>query len=92
MKFTLLHPETFDPALIAKALAAEDILTREVRSAQDLAAAEGRAVLVLDPPSRAGFPASGLRAFLDGGGAVVALGAPGEGDVSDSVPLDLVAA
>ena len=92
MKLTLLHPVTFDPAPIAKALAAEDILTREVRSVQELAPANGRAVLVLDPPSRAGFPANGLRAFLDGGGAVVALGAPGETDVSDAVPLDLVAA
>ncbi|HLB35726.1 MAG TPA: HD domain-containing phosphohydrolase [Gemmatimonadales bacterium] len=92
MKFTLLHPATFDPAPIAKALAAEEILTRAVRSVQELSAGDGRAVLVLDPPSRAVFPPATLRAFLDGGGALVALGAPGETDVSDAVPYDVVAA
>jgi HD-GYP domain-containing protein (c-di-GMP phosphodiesterase class II) len=92
VKFTLLHPVTFDPTPIAKALAAEDILTRQVRSAQELAHTDGRVVLVLDPPSRALFPVAGLRAFLDIGGAVVALGAPGETDVSDAVPYDVVAA
>jgi len=92
VKFTLLHPVTFNPAPIAKALEAEDILARAVRSVQDLAAANGRAVLVLDPPSRASFPATGLRAFLDAGGAVVALGAPGEADIAEALPLDLVAA
>ncbi len=92
MKFLLLHPATFDPAPIARALAAEDIGVREVRSPQDLAAADSRGVLVLDPASRAAFPAAGLRAFVEGGGAVVALGAPKEADVVDAVPGDVVAA
>ncbi len=91
MKFALLHPATFDPAPIAQALAADDIAVREVRSPQDLAAGESRAVLVLDPGSRTLFPTSALRAFIDAGGAVVALGAPGESDIADGIPAELIA-
>lgn len=91
MKFTLLYPVTFDPAPIAAALASEDIATRPLRTADDLQP-EPRAVLLLDAAARAWFPASRLRAFVEGGGAVVALGAPGESDLPDSLNPELISA
>ncbi len=92
MKFVLLHPPTFDAAPIAPALAAEDIALRVVAAPQELADADSRAVLVLDPASRSVFPAGALRTFIDRGGAVVALGGPEESDIADAVPGELLAA
>ena len=56
MKFPLLYTEGFDPAPIAKALAAEEIDARIVQAPRDLTDAEPHAVLVLDPRCRAAFP------------------------------------
>jgi HD-GYP domain-containing protein (c-di-GMP phosphodiesterase class II) len=93
VRFALLHPATFDLAPIARALEAEDIGARVVRTPAELAAAGGRAtVFLLDPASRAAFPAAALRAFVDDGGGVVALGSPAEADVPDNVPDELVTA
>lgn len=91
MKFLLLHTPGFDPAPIAQALAAEEIAVRIVRAPKDLAEAEAHAVLVLDPESRAGFPAPALRAFMERGGAVVALGGPKEADIAEGLPTELLA-
>jgi HD-GYP domain-containing protein (c-di-GMP phosphodiesterase class II) len=92
MRFALLHSEAFDPAPIAQALAAEEIATRIVRSPKDLTDAEAHAVLVLDPQSRAAFPVPALRSFVERGGAVVVLVGPGEADVADAIPAELLAA
>jgi HD-GYP domain-containing protein (c-di-GMP phosphodiesterase class II) len=92
MRFVLLHSEAFDPAPIAQALAAEEIATRIVRSPKDLTDAEAHAVLVLDPQSRAAFPVPALRSFVERGGAVVVLVGPGEADVADAIPTELLAA
>lgn len=92
MKFALLHPISFDRAPIAQALETEDVVAREVRSPQELTITGGRAVFLLDAPGRAAFPHAALRAFVDAGGAVVALGAPGEPDLPDGLPADLIAA
>ena len=50
MKFALLHPTSFDRAPIAKALEAEDVAAREVRSVQELALTGGRAVFLRNWP------------------------------------------
>jgi len=92
VKFALLHSPSFDRGPMTAALEAEDVVAREVRSPQELAITGGRAVFLLDPPSRAAFPTPGLRAFVDAGGAVVALGAPGETDLPDTLPGELIAA
>jgi HD-GYP domain-containing protein (c-di-GMP phosphodiesterase class II) len=92
MKFVLLHAEGFDPAPLAQALAAEEIVARAVRSPNDLTNDESHAVLVLDPQSRAAFPVPALRSFVERGGAVVALGGPGETDLADAIPTELLAA
>ncbi len=92
MKFTLLHPASFKLGPIAKALAAEDVAAREVHTPQDLAVSDARAVFLLDPPSRALFSATVLRGFSDTGGGIVVLGAPGEADVPDGIPQEVVAA
>jgi HD-GYP domain-containing protein (c-di-GMP phosphodiesterase class II)/DNA-binding response OmpR family regulator len=91
MKFVLLHTPGFDPAPIAKALAAEEITTHRVQVAKDLAEAESHAVLVLDPEGRATFPVPVLRAFMERGGAVVALGGPKETDIAEALPTELLA-
>ena len=91
MKFVLLHPVSFDRAPITGALEAEDVVAHEVHSPRELAIPGGRAVFLLDPASRAAFPASALRPFVDAGGAVVALGDPGEADLPDALPGDLIA-
>jgi len=91
MKFVLLHTRAFDPSPIAKALAAEEIAARLVGSPKDLVDAEVHAVLVLDPESREAFPGTALRAFVERGGAVVALGRSGEPDLADALPTDLLA-
>jgi HD-GYP domain-containing protein (c-di-GMP phosphodiesterase class II) len=91
MRFTLLHPLTFDPAPIAAALASEEIAVRVVRTADELAP-EPRAVFLLDSASRSLFPPSRLQAFVEGGGAVVALGAAGESDLPDTLNPEVISA
>ena len=92
MKLALLHTGSMSPAPIANALSAEGIDVLIVRSPRDLQVSDAPTVFVLDPPARAVFTTSHLQSFVDSGGAVVALGAPDEGDVPESLPADLVAA
>src|SRR3989304_5587259 len=89
MKFVLLHPVTFTPSLLSPE--AGGIATHEVRSHADLQVGESRTAFLLDPASRAGFPASPLPSFVDAGGAGGALGAPNEVDVPEDLQ-DVVAA
>jgi HD-GYP domain-containing protein (c-di-GMP phosphodiesterase class II) len=91
MKLLLLHSRSFDRAPIAPLLDAEDIGTRQVHGAAELKVADVRTAFILDPSSRAEFTAAALRGFVDAGGAVVALGVPGETDVPEDLQ-DVVAA
>ncbi len=75
MKYQLLHAGSFDPAPIAGALAAEGIETTVIHGPEVLGAGERPTILVLDPEARLLFSVANLRSFLDGGGAIVALGA-----------------
>lgn len=93
MKFTLLHPASFDLQPIAAALGSEPITVRAVRDSSELSASpKEQTVFILDAPSRSAFPEASLRAFADAGGAIVALGAPGENDVPEELPAELISA
>src|SRR6266545_3116221 len=72
------------------ALESAQIAAREVRLPHDLAANERPTVFVLDADSRSVFPLDVLRAFVDAGGAIVALGRDGESDVPTGMPSELL--
>lgn len=90
LRLFLLHAPSFDPGPIRTALDAEGLAVRTVDAPDDLTPEERPTALVLDAEARPRFPAAALRRFVDQGGAVVALGGPGEGDVPDTLPADLL--
>ena len=92
MKLLLLHPASFQPAAITEALRREGIETRSVTSLGEGVPSETAAAFLLDPSSRAAFAPDGMRGFVQSGGAIVALGAPGEIDVPPDLTDDLLAA
>src|SRR3989441_4645216 len=57
---------------------------------RSLAVDERPTVLVLDAESRSVLPLDVLRAFVDAGGAIVALGRDGEPDVPTEMPSELL--
>jgi HD-GYP domain-containing protein (c-di-GMP phosphodiesterase class II) len=75
---------------VAPALDLAQIEVREVHVPRDLVVDERPTVLILDSESRSVFPLDVLRAFLDAGGAVVALGREGELDVPAEMPTELL--
>jgi HD-GYP domain-containing protein (c-di-GMP phosphodiesterase class II) len=76
---------------LAGAFAAAGVETRQVATPQQLSVGERPTVFVLDAAARATFSVDALRALVDAGGAVVALGAPGETDVPEALPTELLA-
>ncbi len=90
MRYVLLHTPTWRPASAAPALEGAQIDVREVRLLRDLAVDERPTVLVLDAESRSILPLDVLRAFVDAGGAIVALGRDGEPDVPTEMPSELL--
>jgi len=90
MRYVLLHTPAWRPASVAPALDAAQIEVREVHVPRDLVVDERPTVLILDSESRSVFPLDVLRAFLDAGGAVVALGREGEPDVPAEMPTELL--
>jgi HD-GYP domain-containing protein (c-di-GMP phosphodiesterase class II) len=91
VRYLLLHAPTWQPGILAPALDGARVERREVGVPRDLAADERPTVLVLDPHNRSTFPLDVLRAFVDAGGAIVALGRHGEVDVPQEMPADLLA-
>ena len=62
-----------------------------MRQAKDLAVADDRpTVFLLDAESRSAFPVDVMRAFVDAGGAIVALGRDGEPDLPGEMPSELL--
>ena len=90
MRYLLLHTPGWDPADVRPLLEGSQIQTREVRVPRDLAADEHPTVFLLDSESRSIFPLDVLRAFVDAGGAIVALGRAGEPDVPAEMPSELL--
>ena len=91
MRYILLHAPTWQPGSLSAALDAARVARREVHSPRDVAADERPTVLVLDPHNRSTFPLDVLRAFVDAGGAIVALGRHGETDLPHEMPAELLA-
>ena len=90
MRYLLLHTAAWEPASVGPALARAQIEARQVRVPRDLAVDERPTVFVLDADSRSAFPLDVLRAFVDAGGAIVALGREGETDVPGEMPSELL--
>jgi HD-GYP domain-containing protein (c-di-GMP phosphodiesterase class II) len=91
MNYTLLHSSSFDVAPISDALESEGVLTQIVETADDLIVTDSATVLVLDPLNRDRFDIQQLRRFADSGGAVVAVGAEGETDISEDLDEGVLA-
>jgi HD-GYP domain-containing protein (c-di-GMP phosphodiesterase class II) len=90
MKYVLLHTPSWDPASMRPALDSAQLEVREARVARDLAADGRPTVFVLDAESRSLLPLDVLRAFVDAGGAIVALAREGEVDVPSAMPAELL--
>ena len=90
MRYLLLHTSAWDPTSVGPALERAQIETRPARAPRDLAVDERPTVFVLDSESRSTFPLDVLRAFVDAGGAIVALGRNGEADVPPEMPAELL--
>ena len=91
MRYLLLHPPRWQPDEVAPALETSRVEARPVAHARDLAVGDDRpTVFLLDPDSRSLFPVDVMRAFVDAGGAIVALGREGETDVPEGLPTELL--
>ncbi|HET9706811.1 MAG TPA: HD domain-containing phosphohydrolase [Gemmatimonadales bacterium] len=90
MTYLLLHPATWSPVPLAPALEAARVETRSVSGGRDLVPDDRPTVFLLDPDTRSTFSVDALRAFVDAGGAIVAIGREGEDDVPDGLPVELL--
>ena len=90
MKYLLLHGPGWHPAELGPLFGTANVDMQEVRLPGDLMPEPRPTVFVLDPDGRALFPFDVIRAFVDGGGAVVALGRDGEADVPDGIDTDVL--
>ncbi|MGH7531508.1 MAG: HD domain-containing phosphohydrolase [Gemmatimonadales bacterium] len=91
MRYLLLHSAAWRPDDVAPALAMAQVEAHPVLLPRDLAVADDRpTVLLLDAESRSAFPVDLMRAFVDAGGAIVALAREGEGDVPETLPTEFL--
>ena len=91
MRYVLLHPPMWRPHEVAPALETSQVEARPVRQAREVAVVDDRpTVLLLDAESRSTFPVDVMRAFVDAGGAIVALGRQGEADVPETLPTEFL--
>src|SRR6266704_1813955 len=91
VRYLLLHPPIWRPDAVAPALETSQVEARPVRQAKDLAVTDDRpTVFLLDAESRSAFPVDIMRAFVDAGGAIVALGRDGETDVPEGLPTEFL--
>jgi len=90
VRYLLLYTPAWSPTGVRPALESAQIEAREARVPRDLVADERPTVFVLDSESRATFPVDVLRAFVDAGGAIVALGRDGEPDLPAEMPSELL--
>jgi len=90
VNYVLLHPPTWSPHELIALLPDPRIVVKAIGQARELVEDDRPTVFVLDAASRGAFPMDILRAYVDAGGAIVALGAPGEADVPDALPGELL--
>jgi HD-GYP domain-containing protein (c-di-GMP phosphodiesterase class II) len=90
VRYLLLHTPAWSPAGVRPALDGAQIESREARVPRELVADERPTVFVLDSESRSIFTVDVLRAFVDAGGAIVALGRDGEPDLPAEMPSELL--
>src|SRR2546423_2554161 len=90
MRYLLLHTSAWDPASVGPVVQRAEIEARQARMPRDLAVDDRPSVFVLDDESRSAFPLDVLRAFVDAGGAIVALGRNGEADLPPEMPSELL--
>jgi len=85
-KLVLLHGPAWDGGAARAALDAEQVERRVVTAVDAAALDERPTVLLLDEMLRGTLGAEGVRAAADAGVAIVALGAPGETDLPETLP------
>lgn len=85
MRYVLLHPASCDISPIAAALEADRVECHVIHQAADLKLGSEATVLLLDADARDMLRLSVLSHFVQSGGAIVALGAPGEVDVPEDL-------
>ncbi|HYR99675.1 MAG TPA: HD domain-containing phosphohydrolase [Gemmatimonadales bacterium] len=90
MRYLLLYTPAWSPTGVRPALESAQIEAREARVPRELLVDERPTVFVLDSESRSIFPVDVLRAFVDAGGAIVALGRDGEPDLPAEMPSELL--
>jgi HD-GYP domain-containing protein (c-di-GMP phosphodiesterase class II) len=91
VRYLLLHAPTWQPEDLGPALEAAQVQAKQVRQVRDLTVADDRpTVFLLDAESRSGFPVDVMRAFVDAGGAIVALGRAGETDPPEALPIEFM--
>ena len=91
MRYVVLHTAGWRPEPLAGAFAAGQVEARQISAPSQLGVGDHPTVFLLDAAARTTFSVDALRALVDAGGAVVALGAPGEPDVPESLPTELLA-
>ena len=92
MRYLLLRTPVWQLANVAPMLEGAQIEVREARLPRHLVVDERPTVLILDSESRSVFPLDVLRAFVDAGGAIIALGREGEPDLPAEMPAELLSA
>ena len=90
MNYLLLHPDSWSPAPLGPALETARVEARGIRGPADLLPDQRPTVFLLPQDGRSTFPLVALRSFVDAGGAIVALGVEGEGDVPECLPTELL--
>jgi HD-GYP domain-containing protein (c-di-GMP phosphodiesterase class II) len=90
VNYLLLHPDSWSPAPLGPALETARVEARGITGPAALLPEERPTVFLLPQDSRTAFPVAALRAFVDAGGAIVALGADGEADVPERLTIELL--
>jgi HD-GYP domain-containing protein (c-di-GMP phosphodiesterase class II) len=90
VNYLLLHPDGWSPAPLGPALDTARVEARSIRGPADLLPDQRPTVFLLPQDGRNTFPLDALRSFVDAGGAIVALGVEGEGDVPECLPTELL--
>jgi HD-GYP domain-containing protein (c-di-GMP phosphodiesterase class II) len=90
MKFLFLHPPTWSPGPVAAALASEQVEVRAVATPAEAHGDDRPTAYLLDGPTRRQVTPQLLTGLRDAGIAIVALGEPGEADVPEDLPADVL--